>query len=232
MSEEWRRHDLLRVEPSAWSRVLSRQSVLAAVAEVAQWAALGRPVIVRRPAALDTVDVVPVALSLPLAFNKLRVCLQVAPAEISKRMPGQMLRASLDEAPLAWQGTAAKLLALADETGVEPLIFGSLLWQRLTRLPYLTATSDLDLLWPVTDLDCASWLVSRLDVIERNSPVRLDGELILPDGGGVHWRELASGASEVVVKTMAGVQLRPASALFNVPACEAEPNINAQQLCR
>ena len=48
-------------------------------------------------------------------------------------------------------------------------------------------------------------------------PVRRDGELELPDGGGVNWREMAMaarGGSEVLVKTMRGVHFRRVTALF------------------
>lgn len=214
MPEPWRRHDLLRVEPRAWSRVLRLRPQLATNPHVAQWATLRRPLIVRRYTKEDTVELIPVALSLPPAGGKLRIAVQVAPEEISERISPQTLRAIRQEAPFSWQAPVAALLRIADRSGVEPRVFGSLLWQWLTGLPYLSATSDLDLLWPVTDPECASQLVRCLASIEADNPLRFDGEIILPDGGGVRWRELHRGASEVLVKTLSEVQLRPVAALF------------------
>ena len=95
-----------------------------------------------------------------------------------------------------------------NKTGVEPRVFGSLLWQHLTGLSYLSAGSDLDLLWPVADEATATWLARRLSVIEQGSPVHCDGEILLPDGSGVHWREWDASPAQVLVKTSSGTQLR------------------------
>ena len=54
--------------------------------------------------------------------------------------------------------------------------------------------------------------------MDADGPVRLDGELELPDGAAVNWRELAQrGADqgdEVLVKTMDGVEVRTRATLF------------------
>jgi phosphoribosyl-dephospho-CoA transferase len=49
---------------------------------------------------------------------------------------------------------------------------------------------------------------------EATSPVRLDGEFILRDGGAANWRELHAEAAEVLVKTLHRVEIRPAAELF------------------
>jgi phosphoribosyl-dephospho-CoA transferase len=99
-------------------------------------------------------------------------------------------------------------------------VFGALLWEHATGLPYLTAKSDLDLLWSISDERTAALLVERLLKIEAEGPVRLDGELELPDGAGVNWRELARNSdqhSQVLVKTMGGVEVRNKAGLFRIP---------------
>jgi phosphoribosyl-dephospho-CoA transferase len=57
--------------------------------------------------------------------------------------------------------------------------------------------------------------------LDADASVRLDGELELPDGAAVNWRELArSGANlrdELLVKTMDGVEIRTRAALFRTP---------------
>ena len=89
-------------------------------------------------------------------------------------------------------------------------LFGSLLWQRRTSLSYLGAASDLDLLWPVGDAGPAWRLARGLAAAQETlGPVRMDGEILLPDGGGVQWRELSRARREVLVKTLDGVELRP-----------------------
>jgi phosphoribosyl-dephospho-CoA transferase len=214
MFESWHRHDLLRVEPRAWPRVLRRHPDLAVLPEVAQWATLGRPLIVRRHSPEDEENSLPVALALPPSSGKRRVALQVETLDICKKIPSVTLRSVEKDAPLPWLPTVTAVLEVAKETGVEPWIFGSFLWEMLTGLSYLTATSDLDLLWPIVDRSCVTYLVSRLGDIAAGSNVRLDGEVILPWGGGVNWRELHSGTSEVLLKTMSRVQLQPVTTLF------------------
>jgi phosphoribosyl-dephospho-CoA transferase len=101
-----------------------------------------------------------------------------------------------------------------------PRVFGALLWEHATGLPYLTAKSDLDLLWSISDERTAMLLVERLVKLETEGPVRLDGELEMPDGAGVNWRELAHNSDQrgqVLVKAMDGVEVRTKAALFPIP---------------
>ena len=98
-----------------------------------------------------------------------------------------------------------------------PRVFGALLWEHTTGLPYLTARSDLDLLWSISDERSAALLVEGLRRLDADGPVRLDGELELPDGAAVNWRELANQSGEVLVKTMDGVEVRAKTGLFCTP---------------
>jgi phosphoribosyl-dephospho-CoA transferase len=121
-------------------------------------------------------------------------------------------------APAEWQPVIGALLDLGDAVGTAPRVFGALLWQHTTGLPYLSARSDLDLIWPISDERTALSLVARLLRLDAESPVRLDGELELPDGAGLNWRELAQSradpSDELLVKTMDGVEMRTRAALF------------------
>jgi phosphoribosyl-dephospho-CoA transferase len=120
-------------------------------------------------------------------------------------------------APVSWQPVITALLDLGKATGVQPRVFGALLWEHLTGLSYLTERPDLDLLWAVPDVAVASALLHGLRLIEASSPVRLDGEVELPCGGGVNWRELAQASDaggDVLVKTMQGVTTQPVADLF------------------
>ena len=158
---------------------------------------------------------IPVGLPLPPANGKLRLSALIAPEDVDERVPPVTLRDVRIEVPLPWQKTVEALLCLADQSGVEPRVFGSLLWQRLTGLPYLSASSDLDLLWPVTDANTATHLAGCLATVEQDSPVRCDGEFPLPDGGGVQWREWKDSPHEVLVKDLTGVRLCVTASLFS-----------------
>ncbi len=164
---------------------------------------------------------IPVGIPLPPAVGKVRLAALVAPEDVVEKLPSVTLRDAHREVLPPWQKTVNLLLDLAERSGVEPRVFGSLLWQRLTGLPYLSASSDLDLLWPATDAQAAAHLAERLAAIERDNPVRFDGEFLLPEGGGVHWREWMDAPCEVLVKTMTEVQLCAAANLF--PAVATNP---------
>jgi phosphoribosyl-dephospho-CoA transferase len=117
--------------------------------------------------------------------------------------------------------SVAALLDLGEAVGITPRVFGALLWEHVTGLPYLTAQSDLDLLWSISDERTASLLVEGLLRLDGGGPVRLDGELELPDGAGLNWRELAQSVAnlgdEVLVKTMDGIEVRTKADLFRTP---------------
>ena len=61
-------------------------------------------------------------------------------------------------------------------------------------------------------------LVEGLSRLDADGPVRLDGELELPDGMAVNWREVAQSFAdpchELLVKSMDGVELRTWTRLF------------------
>ncbi|WP_431311011.1 malonate decarboxylase holo-[acyl-carrier-protein] synthase [Methylobacterium nigriterrae] len=203
-----RRHDLLDVEPAAWAAALAGRPDLAGAPHLAGWAERGFPVIVRRRHPGEASARVPVGLPLPPADGKRRIGLGLAPEAVRPRAPVTVARA-LDAAPEAWHPTLRAVIGLGERHGLMPRVFGGLLWQSLTGLPYLSATSDLDLLWPVSG-PIARGFLDAIAAIEARAPMRLDGEILLADGSGLNWRELrAPGeAGTVLAKHRDGLALR------------------------
>lgn len=172
---------------------------------------------VRRRMAGDPRGSIPGALPLPPSHGKQRVGFSFASPAGLEATPAAALCDAASAAPAAWEPAIEALGALGEAVGAPPHVYGALLWTHLTGLSYLTETSDLDLLWTVPDAAIAAALLSGLTRIDRHSPVHLDGELVLPDGGGVNWREwdmARKDGRDVLVKTMDGVTTRPAAALF------------------
>jgi phosphoribosyl-dephospho-CoA transferase len=211
------RHDLLDVAPAAWRQEIARQPEAAARALLGDWAALGRPVMVRRYQPGDAADRVPVAVSLPREFGQPGFKTQIRRQQLLARRAPVALAACVDMAPTHWRSTLEALLVVARRMQVMPLVFGSLMWERVTGLRYLSDESDLDLLWHVQHFEQALLLSRAIAQCAAVSPMRVDGEFLLPDGAGVHWREWLDGADEVVVKTMLGVESRALRQLF---ACD------------
>ncbi|MFF8802059.1 MULTISPECIES: malonate decarboxylase holo-[acyl-carrier-protein] synthase [unclassified Methylobacterium] len=214
MAEAYRRHDLLDVEPDAWRAVMADRADLAGVPHVAAWIENGHPLILRRSHPGEEPGRVPLGLPLPPRDGKRRIGLALPPEAVRSRRPVRLSDAR-GACPPAWTGTVEAVLALGEQHGLAPRPFGSLLWQSLTGLPYLSDSSDLDLLWPISGA-VPSGLLDGLAAIEAGAPMRLDGEILLPGGGGVNWRELhAAGPSDdVLVKDRDRLVLRAAAAVL------------------
>ncbi|HEX3983447.1 MAG TPA: malonate decarboxylase holo-[acyl-carrier-protein] synthase [Acidisoma sp.] len=214
----FRRHDLLIVDPEMWPSVLARLPAHDEMDMLPEWAKLGRPVIVRRRFPGESEEDLPVGVQLPRSAGQRRVALRLPRDAVISRLERPDIAAAIPDAPAAWHPTLTALLAVP--ALAEPArVFGSLLWQCVTGLPYLREQSDLDLTFP-----CAGDpfpVATAIAAIDLTAHPRIDGELLLADGSACHWREVADeGVREVLLKTDHGVELRPRSALT---ACARAP---------
>jgi phosphoribosyl-dephospho-CoA transferase len=205
-SENPRRHDLVIVSATAWCSFVETRDDLADDPLVAGWVDRGWPLISRRSLPGEGRGV-PLGLPLPPSAGKRRIGLLMEPVGIKSTARPPLLSAAFRVAPNAWIPTLRTLNHVATRLGVEARVFGSLAWCLLTGLNYLSVSSDLDfILSPPRPRDFAE-LMTELDSIDRAAPMRLDGEIVRDDGAGVHWRELHSGARDVLVKTAGGPRL-------------------------
>jgi phosphoribosyl-dephospho-CoA transferase len=205
-SENPRRHDLVFVSPAAWRSFLESRDDLADDPLVAGWVDRGWPLIARCLAA-DEGHGVPLGLPLPPSAGKRRIGLLIDPAGIRSVARPPLLSTAFCVAPAAWIPTLRTLDHVATRLGVEARVFGSLAWCLLTGLNYLTARSDLDFILSLPRPRDFAELMTELGSIDSAAPMRLDGEIVRDDGAGVHWRELHSGAHEVLAKTVGGPTL-------------------------
>lgn len=201
-----RRHDMIFVSPAAWRAMLETREDLAAEPLVAGWIDRGWPLVARRATPCEKSGVA-LGLPLPPFAGKRRLSILVRPDDIVSTAPPPPLREAIESAPPRWRHALEAVANLASRHGVEARIFGSLAWQNLTGLQYLTDSSDLDVLLPLPRRDDPAVLTAGLAAIETNAPMRLDGELVRDDGAAVNWRELHAGAREVLVKTTDDVTL-------------------------
>ncbi|WP_375462690.1 malonate decarboxylase holo-[acyl-carrier-protein] synthase [uncultured Methylobacterium sp.] len=208
-----RRHDLFTVAPDAWSDLLAGHPDLDGVPHLGEWARKGRPVIARRRHPGEASDHLPAGLPLPPASGQRRIALAV-PWPAATPRPAVTLAEARAAAPAAWHPALDGVLDLSARWGLVPRVFGSLLWQRLTGLDYLTAGSDLDLLWPAA---ADRRFLDGLAGIEAGAPMRLDGEVVLPDGTGINWRELRDAAPDgsVLAKGLDAMALIPAASVLS-----------------
>ncbi len=204
------RHRLVYLDPARWDKILATHPTLQAVPVVVDWVAAGHPLIARRPICEDMAGLVPLGLPLPPSLGKQRLAVAVPPDAMLSDAPPPLLAEAKRTAPTAWQETIAALVALAPETRC----FGSLAWAYLTGLPYLSETSDLDVIWQVANGDDAARLAAALVRVDTDAPMRLDGEIVTPTGLAVQWREFASDAREILAKTADGNRMIARAELF------------------
>lgn len=203
-SPPYPRQSLVWVRPDAWRALMASRPDLAALPRVATWALQGHPLIVRREGneqAQGTDDRVPLGLPLPPAEGGQRIFLHMPRTAIVTQGPCPLLRDLLNAAPAAWLPSLRNVLDCAQAHAAQVRVFGSLAWQHLTGLPYLSPRSDVDLLWrlPSNVERIRPWL-DELAMLDAAAPMRLDGELLRADGAGVNWRELHGGAATVLLK--------------------------------
>ncbi len=205
-----KRHDLIFVSPAAWRAVLATRPDLTAEPLVASWVDNGWPLVGRRATFGELQGEMPgiaVGLPLPPSAGKRRLSFVIQPEDIVSISPPPSLSAASRVAPSAWWATLDSLEELAAQHAVVARVFGSLAWQAITGLNYLTDGSDLDLLLYVRRHMGLLRLAAGIAAVEAEAPMRIDGELIRDDGAAVNWREFYAGADEILVKSAGGVAL-------------------------
>jgi phosphoribosyl-dephospho-CoA transferase len=200
------RHDLVFVSPEGWRAMLDARDDLAADSLLARWPKMRWPTIRRRALPCEATGLA-LGLPLPPSAGKKRVSLVVDIDHVVSVARPPSLRQARAYAPRNWWPTLDRLDELALRHSVDARVFGSLAWQALTGLDYVTGRSDLDVLFEFrreTDIDR---FVADVAAIETDAPMRLDGELMGADGAAVNWREFHGGASELLVKSLERVVL-------------------------
>lgn len=212
--EFYQRHDLLDVEHGAWVAALAGRPDLTSAPHVTEWSGRSWPVILRRRNPGEPLDHVPVGLPLPPGDGRRRIGLMLPSGSVRPRSPVTLAQA-FNAAPPAWRPTLQALDEIGRSHGLVLRVFGSLLWQHLTGLAYLSDSSDLDLLWPTTSPIHRS-LLNTIAAVDADAPMRIDGEILLRDGRGVNWRELhgATPGDTVLAKQCNGLSLCEARTLF------------------
>lgn len=195
-----RRHQLVRISPAAWRRVVGVAVDEQARAWLAEWAAFDWPLIARR-ACVEEKDGVALGIPLPPSAGKRRLAVNATAQDVVSACRLPTLGDVIAIAPAAWHPCLQSLDKLARAFGVNAGVFGSLAWQFLTGTTYLTPASDLDIAWSMPAPESLREFLRQLARVECGAPMRLDGEIIRKDGAAVNWREIWLGHRTLAVKT-------------------------------
>jgi phosphoribosyl-dephospho-CoA transferase len=185
-----------------------------------QWRSAALPAVARRAegGAAAPAETAWLALSPPpdpASASKPRIGFHVARSHVLRIGPPLKLDAALQAAPAAWQATLQALAAQAIGMGLRFHVFGSLAWQALTGLQYMTDQSDIDLLWyPRSRRE----LDAGLQLLARFAPdLPLDGEIVFPDGNGVAWKEWLQAGAETAFPAASRATPRSPRVLAKAP---------------
>jgi phosphoribosyl-dephospho-CoA transferase len=216
-----RRHQLACLSAEGWQAVLHGTAHSPHARQLEVWAARGLPLVVTMQPCAGAGDDVALGWAAPPPQR----------ARVALRVPGTSI-GWLDEfppateaVPLLPRGTRAPMRSMLESIvalGTTPRVYGSYGWQLLSGLAYVHDLSDLDIWMAVHSVEQADAIVARLDAKGPARP-RVDGELLLPDGSAVAWREYAAWRAgrtrSVLMKRLDGVGVEQRLALPS--RCEA-----------
>lgn len=210
-----RRHDLVYLHPAAAFATPCAAAGDPHWQAARDWIAAGRPLVAaRQPAGGELL----LGLSLPLALQRKRLSVNVAPSAVAEVRPPIALDQCCPRLPVAQADVLRRLDAGASACGVRLGVFGSLAWESVSGESYRHAESDIDLICDIATLGQFDALLLLLQRAAAELPCRLDGELRFPGGYAVAWQEIAKqrrdASAQVLVKGEQDVALRPVQALL------------------
>ena len=171
------------------------------------WIAAGRAVVARRRESAST-TACDLAVALPLSDDRLRIGFTVDPRVVVRIAAPCTLAETIVHAPAHWREPLGVLNERAARIGIVLHVHGSLAWQAISGEACVRPGSDVDLLWTAASLDEVDRVLALLRDWEAGRALRADGELLLPNGDAIAWRELTRPGDRVLVKHQDRVSLQ------------------------
>lgn len=211
------RHELIWLTSRGWQQLIENATPEHRTA-LRGWQDF--PLVVRRDD--DAIEDDQVCLGLPFppdphTGHKLRLALTANRADIAKHSPPLLLAEVITTAPVHWRAQLQMLAQDALALGSSLRVYGSLAWQALTGHAYVTPRSDIDILLRIEQ---PQQIQAGLALLQQHSQfLPLDGELMLPSGAAVSWKEwhnaqASAAGTHVLVKELHMVRLTSITALL------------------
>ena len=188
MASPLRRHQLAYLTTAGWMDTLRRPMEADVATHLQRWAERDLPLVVAKQFESGAPDTIALGWTAPRMCANRRVAVGVAPAGIARFDEFPPALDAVDLLPAGARSCIESLLRALIALGTMPRVYGSYGWQRLSGLAYVHERSDLDLWLGVRDLAQADAAVTGLQAGELGA-IRVDGELVGPDGAAVAWRE-------------------------------------------
>ena len=194
------RNTLVWLSPNGWHAVHAMHWDASAQELLKHWRACRLPWVVARQRPEVTVNAICLGLPAPQQWDRRRFAASVPTDGIAMQSQFPSLQEVAQSSP--WGVGAAAWLAQGLALKAQVRVYGSYGWQFLTGLPYVRSGSDLDLSVHAHDLHAAlqalDWLAQTVPLGEAGSggrppsahlPLRVDGEIVFPQGEALAWRE-------------------------------------------
>jgi phosphoribosyl-dephospho-CoA transferase len=210
----WERHMLVWLVDAGWNAVQATTEPQHKAA-FKLWQSQSWPLIVRRADADAADDEICLGLPLPPDEDtgaKVRISLRAQVRHIRKTTGAMELAAVLQSSSME----RAPLAALErDAAGMHLRVYGSHAMEAITGLPYVSPTSDIDLLFHPASQRHLEEGVATLSRHAARLP--LDGEIVFPGGAAVSWKEwqmAVANPAKVMVKELHAVRLADTASLL------------------
>ena len=203
------RHDWVTL-PGDWRDRLAAPLAAQDEDALARWSEKGRPLVVARRLEGDAPDRIRLGLALP---GKRRIGLTLPAEALALPLRAPLFLDVVANGVAFWPEAMRELAGLIARLAPDMRVFGSFAWQFFAADPamiYVTQDSDIDLLLaPSHDERLAVWIAALQNFESRWPAPRLDGEIALPGGDFISWREYAARPKKILVKGADYVCLRP-----------------------
>ncbi len=167
---------------------------------------------------------IPVGFSSPMAGHegRLRVAAFVRQKDVSRSTSPYELLSLMSAPPRNACNTALALARnQAQEMGLALGVWGSAALELYTELPCTHQDSDLDLLVAVAPRETLACFLLKIESIEAHLDLRIDIELDLASGYGVHLKELFGQGRTILGKSLIDVAMFSREQIFSeLPQCE------------
>ena len=186
---QFHRHDLVWLNPGIDAGLFATVNQ---ADQARSWVKQGFPLVVARQSDTHTKESNQIILgfTLPSAPTRTRVLLHANVSAIIRYSRPLLLQDAMEGAPEHWRDGLEKLYTIFEKTGTLARVYGSFSSQIFTGMSYLDEASDLDLLLECRKETRLRELLTELESFPLSLP-RIDGEILVPSGWAVAWRELA-----------------------------------------
>lgn len=211
------RHDRVWLSARGWQRALAAAPD-AQRAPMQAWRDAGWPAVATRRDADAGAGEVCLGISLPpRAGAKPRIALRADASDVTQVLPPLGLADVAAAIPPPWRTGFFAFAAAARKQGLCFGVFGSVALEAITGQRYVTAASDIDLLFHPAGKAGLEAAIALLD--EHAAHLPLDGEIVFPGAAAVSWKEWrnatrGAGGERVLVKGSHAVHLAATGALL------------------